>query len=165
MKLILLLILVSCSTLKKTVIYSSLSGAALGGVGGYSLSPDNESRAANAAIFGVVGAGVAALAGYSLYKDDPRNMKLKHMLEKPKRDGEIELDLEGININANLEQSEFYKSPSKDLPEKLRGKIKEQFIIKYQSKERYVNQGDKTYYIPSFEIYEHAYENLGEQDE
>ena len=161
---LLLLSLMSCSTLKKTLIYSGLSGGIAGAAGGYVLSPDAESRAANAAIFGVVGAGIAALLGYSMYSDDPRNQKLNHMLVPKKlKDNEMELDLGEIKIDASLEKGETFKTPRKELPEKLKGKVKEQFIIKYESKERYVNKGNKTFYVPSFEIYEHAYENLEEK--
>ena len=167
MKLIFLVILLSsCSTMKKTLIYSSLSGATLGASAGYALSPDDESRGANALVFGVVGAGLTALAGYALYENDPRNKKLKHMLEKKKLNpNEIEIDLGGINIDADLKKSDVFSSPVKALPEALKGKVKEQFIIKYESKERYVNKDNKTYYIPSFEVYEHAYDNLGGESE
>ncbi|MBT4789937.1 MAG: hypothetical protein HON90_00070 [Halobacteriovoraceae bacterium] len=155
----------SCSTLRKTIVYSSLSGALAGASTGYLLSPDEESRGANAAVFGIVGAGISALVGYSLYEDDPRNKKLNHLLEKkePLDPNSLGIDLGQLKIDAKLSQGDVYKSPSKKLPKKLRGKIKEQYIIKYQSKERYVNKGDKTYYIPSFEIYEHAYETLGDE--
>ena len=158
-----LLSLLSCSTLKKTLIYGGLSGAVAGAAGGYVLSPDEESRAANSAIFGLIGAGLATLIGYSMYEDDPRNQKLNHMLlPKKLNENEMQLDLGGIKIDASLEKGETFKTPRKELPEKLRGKVKEQFIIKYESKERYVNKGNKTFYVPSFEIYEHAYENLEE---
>ena len=63
---LILLILVhvsACSTLKKTIIYSALSGGMVGASAGALLSPDVESRGANAVIFGLVGASVAALAG------------------------------------------------------------------------------------------------------
>ena len=43
---------------------------------------------------------------------------------------------------------------------KLKGKVKKQYVIKYQSKERYLNKGNKTFYIPPFQIYEHSYESL-----
>lgn len=157
----------SCSTMRKTLIYSSLSGAALGASAGYALSPDSESRGANAAVFGVVGAGLTALVGYALYEDDPRNKKLKHMLEPAKEvnPNELGIDLGGVNIEAQLSRGDIYKTPTKDLPEKLKGKIKEQYIIKYQSKERYLNKGSKTYYVPSFDIYEHAYDELGGESE
>ena len=160
------MILSSCSTLKKTIVYSSLSGAMAGGAAGYTLSPNKESQGVNAAIFGLIGAGVAALAGYALYEDDPRNQKLNHMLESSDQLGpnKLGLDLNDLKIEANLTQSETFKTPDKKLPKELRGKIKKQYIIKHQSKERYINKGNKTFYIPSFQIYEHAYDNINSKD-
>ena len=163
------LIISSCSSMKKTIVYSSLSGGLAGASAGYALSPDKESQGANAAIFGLVGAGLSALIGYALYEDDPRNQKMNHMLEERKRldPNSLELDLGNLNIEANLSKDEVYQTPAKELPEKLKGKIKQQYIIKYQSKERYLNKGNKTFYIPSFQIYEHAYDEVlgGEKNE
>lgn len=161
-------LLTSCSTMKKTIIYSSLSGAIAGASGGYLLSPDKQSRGVNAAIFGLVGAGIAALAGYSMYEDDPRNKKLNHMLDEPIAMGpnSLDLDLDDLKIEANLSKEEAYKTPLRDLPDELKGKVKKQYVIKYQSKERYLNKGNKTFYIPPFQIYEHSYENIeGDKDE
>ncbi len=162
------ILLTSCSTLKKTVVYSSLSGAMAGASAGYLLSPDKPSRGVNAAIFGLVGAGVAALAGYSLYEEDPRNKKLNHLLDPQDAidSGSLELDLDNLRIDANLSKEETYKTPVKELPPQLKGKIKKQYVIKYQSKERYLNKGNKTFYIPPFQIYEHSYESLeGDKNE
>ena len=160
---ILILAVTSCSTMKKTLIYSSLAGGVTGATAGAILSPNKESRGANAAVFGLVGAGLAALAGYALYKDDPRNYKLDQMLMEEKKAGvlynpnELEIGLGSLNIDANLSKEEAYKVPVKELPEKLKGKVNRQFLIKYQSKERYVKKGNKTFYIPAFDVYEHAY--------
>ena len=160
LKIILLVsFITSCSTLKKTIIYSSLAGGMAGATSGVLLSPDKENRGANAAVFGLIGAGVAALAGYALYQEDPRNQKLKPMLDMDlDNPNKVDLDLDGLNIEANLSQSDKYMSPKMDLPKELEGKIKKQYLIKYQSKERYINKGAKTYYIPPFQIYEHAYD-------
>lgn len=156
-----LVVLCSCSTMKKTIIYSSLAGGMAGAAGGVMLSPNKESQGANAAVFGLIGAGVAALTGYALYKDDPRNYKLDNMLldEKKKEinPNELEIGLGDFKIDASLDKQEAYEVPVKELPEKLRGKVNRQYLIKYQSKERYIKKGSKTYYVPAFEIYEHAY--------
>ena len=156
------LILSSCSTLKKTIVYSSLSGGLAGATAGYALSPDRESQGANAAIFGLVGAGLTVLIGYALYEDDPRNQKLNHMLDDKKvtNPNSLGIDLDDFKIEANLSKQEVYETPMKELPAVLQGKVKKQYIIKYESKERYLNKGNKTYYIPSFQIYEHAYDNV-----
>ncbi len=159
---LLLLSLVSCSSLKKTIVYSSLAGGMAGAASGYVLSPNKESLGFNTAVFGLLGAGAAALLGYSIYEDDPRNKKLNHMLEKedPLGANTLGLDLNDLKIEASLNQGEMYETPVKTLPKELEGKVKQQYIIKYQSKERYLNKGNKTYYIPSFEIYEHAYDHM-----
>lgn len=155
-----LLLLSACSSMKKTIIYSALSGAMVGASAGALLSPDAESRGANAAIFGLVGAGVAALAGYALYQDDPRNYKLQNMLldpEKKENPNELELGPSQFKINANLEKREAYQVPVKDLPPALVGKVNKQYLIKYESKEQYLKKGSRTFYVPAFDIYEHAY--------
>ena len=164
---LILLILVhvsACSTLKKTIIYSALSGGMVGASAGALLSPDVESRGANAVIFGLVGASVAALAGYALYQDDPRNYKLDNMLldpAKPENPHELELGPPQFKINAKLESQETYQVPVKDLPPALLGKVNKQYLIKYESKEQYLKKGNKTFYVPAFDIYEHAYgENM-----
>lgn len=160
---ILILSITSCSTMKKTLIYSSLAGGATGATAGAMLSPNAESQGANAAIFGLIGAGIAALAGYALYKDDPRNYKLNQMLLDKERGNDsydpnaIEICLGNLNIDANLNKKEAYQVPVKELPEKLKGKVNRQFLIKYQSKERYVKKRNKTFYIPAFDVYEHSY--------
>ena len=149
--------------MKKTLIYSAMAGGATGATAGAVLSPNKESQGANAAVFGLLGAGVAALAGYALYKDDPRNYKLDNMLmdEKeakvPYNPNEIEIGLGNLKIDANLNKREAYKVPVKELPTQLKGKVNRQYLIKYQSKERYVKKGNKTFYIPAFDVYEHAY--------
>lgn len=160
--LILSMSLSSCSSLKKTLIYSAMAGGATGATAGTVLSPNKESRGANAAVFGLIGAGAAALAGYALYKDDPRNYKLDNMLMDDKKvqhidPNQFEIGLGNLKIDANLTKEEAYKVPVKELPEKLKGKVNRQYLIKYQSKERYVRKGSKTFYIPAFDVYEHAY--------
>lgn len=157
----------SCSSMKKTIIYSSLSGGLAGAAAGYTLSPDKESQGANAAIFGVLGAGLSALIGYALFEDDPRNQKLNHLLEDNKdlNPNSLGLDLGNLKIEANLTNEGLYKTPSIELPDELKGKIKKQYVIKYESKERYLHKGSKTYYVPSFKIFEHAYDDvLGEKE-
>ena len=155
-------LLSSCSSMKKTILYSSLSGGLAGAASGYALSPDKESRGANAAIFGVLGAGLTALIGYALFEDDPRNQKLNHMLEdkSSSNPNSLGLDLGDLKIEANLSNEGVYKTPTMDLPKELKGKIKKQYVIKYESKERYLHKGSKTYYIPSFKIFEHAYDEI-----
>ncbi|MCK5074651.1 MAG: hypothetical protein KAQ98_14570 [Bacteriovoracaceae bacterium] len=167
--LILLLFLCSCSSMKRTILYSSLAGGMAGATAGALLSPDKESTGFNTAIFGLTGAAVAALAGYMMYEDDPRNKKLKNMLMadgEKKKPGMVEIGLGDLKIEAQMDKKEAYKVPLKELPMELKGKVKKQYLIKYESKERYINSGSKTFYIPEFEIYEHSYDEKigGEHD-
>jgi len=160
--LLIFIFLPSCSSLKKTLIYSSLAGGMTGAATGALLSPNKASQGANAAVFGLIGAGVAALTGYALYQDDPRNYKLQNMLmdEMPKAKAdprELEIGLGNFKIDASLAKQEAYEVPVRELPEKLKGKVNKQYLIKYQSKERYIQNGSKTFYIPAFDVYEHAY--------
>ena len=160
--------LASCSSLKRTLVYSSLAGGVTGAISGFALSPNKESQGANAAVFGAIGAGVSALVGYALYEDDPRNYKLKSMMldpqaSKDKDANDIDFNFGPLKIETKLTEGEAYQTPITDLPEKLKGKVSKQFLIKYRSRERYVRKGDKTFYIPPFEVYQHAYgENLEE---
>ena len=162
------LFLSSCSTLKKSLIYSGSSGLVAGSIAGANLSPNKESRVINAVVFGLIGAGIAGGTGYLLYKDDPRNYKLNNMLISGKPEV-IEFDLETIKINMGLNKQEAYQVPLKNLPKELKGKVSKQFIIKHKSNEQYLQKGKKTYYIPSFSIYEHSYSSpvgseTGKQD-
>ena len=153
-----------CSSLKKTLIYSASSGALAGAVAGAALSPNKESRKANALVFGLVGAGVAGSIGYLLHQDDPRNYKLQNMLVEH-RPQDLQLDLETIKINMGLNKKEAYTVPVKELPKALMGKVGRQFVIKHESKEQYLRRGEKTYFIPSFSIYEHSYSLPTEKNE
>jgi hypothetical protein len=153
----------SCSSLKRTLVYSAASGAVAGASSGVLLSPNKESRGANGVVFGLVGAALTGLVGYALYEDDPRNYKLKHMLtpKKEVEEDDLAIDLGKIKINADLTKKESHSVPVTNLPKELEGKVSKQFLIKYQSKERYVKKGNKTFYIPSFSVFEHAYEDKG----
>ena len=151
-------LLSSCSSLKRTIVYSSLSGGMAGSLAGAVLSPTKKDRGANALVFGAIGAGLAALSGYALYKDDPRNYKLKQMLTPEKKNpNSISLGLGPLKLNAQLNKKEMYRVPVRELPDKLKGKVGKQYLIKYHAKERYIKLGAKTYYIPAFEIFEYTY--------
>jgi phage tail tape-measure protein len=106
--LILSFVLVSCSTYKKTITYSSISGAVAGGMAGAALSPDSYSRPHNAVIFGAVGALTAGFLGHFLYNEDPRNRKFDELklddeekLKWEKKSNE-ELNVGPVNITFNF---------------------------------------------------------------
>ena len=164
-KIFFLFVVFGCSSLEKTLIYSSASGMLAGASSGVLLSPNRESRHLNGVIFGLTGAIVAGGVGYLLYRDDPRNYKLKNMLTEEERMNFIELDLEQMKINMSIDKEEAYKVPPvKDLPLELKGKVGRQFVIKYISKERYLKKDNKTFYIPAFSIYQHSYNLPGEEE-
>ena len=148
------LILGACSTLKKTVIYSALSGGIAGAATGAMLSPNRESIKGNGIIFGILGAGIAAGIGRALYKDDPRNYKLKHMLLGKR---EIEIPLGETSFNAKLNSRAIYPVPLMKLPKGLKGKVGKQYLIKHRSKERVIKKDGKTLIVPAFDVYEHSY--------
>ena len=160
---IFIFLLQSCSSLKKTFIYTSASGVLAGATSGVLLSPNKEVRLVNGVVFGLAGAAVAGSVGWLLYKDDPRNFKLKNMLTGSEQREFIELDLGQMKINMSIDKEEAYKIPPiRNLPSKLKGKVGRQFVIKYTSKERYLKKNNKTFYIPSFSIYEHSYNLPGQ---
>lgn len=153
----LIFIFSSCASLNKSISYGSIAGAMVGGLSGSVFSPNERSRNKNIALFGAIGALAGGYLGGKIYKEDPRNKKLKPMLDMNRDINQVNFGLDGININANLNPSEKYLSPQINLPKHLEGKVKKQYLIKYKAKERYINKGNKTYYIPPFEVYEHAY--------
>jgi len=86
--LILLILLTSCSSLKRQQLYSGLTGAliagTLGALIGKSLSPNEQSNKLNTAIGASVGLAVGAASGALLgtyfWQEDPRNLPLKPMI-------------------------------------------------------------------------------------
>ena len=145
--------LISCSSMKKTLIYSSLAGGLSGAVSGAILAPNKESVGGNALILGATGAAVAAGLGYLLYKDDPRNQKLNQMLF-----GEnLDINLGNFQVATELERKANYQVPTIPLPKALKDKVPKQYLIKYKSKDQVINQGAKTFYVPSFNVFEHSF--------
>ena len=147
--------MIACSSLRRTITYSALSGAMAGAASGVALSPNKKSNKGNALIFGLATAVLAAGVGYALYQDDPRNYQLKHMLLG--QSTKLDINLGTFNINAKLDKKEAYSIPVKKLPAKLKGIVNQQYLIKHRSKERVIKQRGRTFYIPAFEAYEHSY--------
>ena len=154
----LLSFLSSCSSLKRTLVYSSIAGGTAGIATGVVVSPNRKSRPANMIVYGALGASLAALTGYWIYRDDPRNTPLTPMLDlKPEPTGKLEIESDKFRISAAVNPEGIYKVPVMKLPPALAGKVGRQYLIKYRSKERYIRQNGKTWYIPDFEIYRYAY--------
>ena len=160
----LFLFLSSCSSLKRTIVYSSLAGGVGGVATGVAVSPNKKSRPVNMAVYGVLGAGLVALTGYWIYRDDPRNQPLAPMLDL-KPSGKLEIESDKLRISAAVTPTEIYEVPIRKLPPALVGKVGRQYLIKYRYKERYIRQGGKTWYIPDFEFYQYAYGDNGSKEE
>ena len=152
-----------CSNLKRTLIYSSLAGGTAGVATGVVVAPNKKSRPVNMAVYGALGAGLAALAGYRLHRDDPRNRPLAPMLDpQPRPAGNLEIESDKLRISAAVTPTEIYRVPVMELPPALVGKVGRQYLIKYRSKERTLRRGGMTWYIPGFDIYRYAYgDNTG----
>lgn len=154
------LITTSCSSLNSTLVYGSLSGAAVGAIAGHTLSPDKESDVFNTVTWGAVGAFIGAVVAYLLRADDPDNQEMKQMIRKDK----IETDQRPLNedfgfqlIKAN--DSKSYVVPDQSLPERLKGKVKKQIVTEHIINERVEKkEGGKTIVYPETKVYEYDYQ-------
>lgn len=159
-------LLVSCSTLKKTMISSALVGGVIGGVGGSVFSPDRESRDKNAFMFSLVGAGIGILGGYLLHEGANDQEVRKTMIMEPERNKiqdvpllDFSPELKDIKPEINIKAVKKYEVPQEQLPAELKGKVKKQYIMEYQSEPRTIQVGKKTIQIDSFKAWEATYED------
>ena len=163
----LLSFLSSCSSLERTLVYSSIAGGTAGVATGVVVAPNRRSRLVNMIVYGTLGASLAALTGYQLYRDDPRNKPLAPMLDlQPEPASKLEIESDRIRISAAVNPEGIYRVPVMKLPPALAGKVGRQYLIKYRSKERTIRQNGKTWYIPHFDIYQYAYgDNTNSEEE
>ncbi len=154
-----------CSTLKKTIITTSFTGAAIGGAGGAIFSPNRDSVSKNAFIFSLLGAGIGALGGYLMHDRPISQKKLKNMLldDEKKIPQEIPLfdfseELKKLKPKVTFKPVKKYQVPLKKLPKELQGKVKKQFIMEYQSEAQTIKIGNRTFQISPFKAWEHIYE-------
>ena len=169
MKIKVLLILVlslltSCSSLKRSMIAGGLIGGLAGGTGGALFSPDSGSRDKNAYVFGVLGAAVGTGLVY-LFSDQPKSkMQAPMILDGPTQTHqEVPLfdfspELKDIRPEVNFKPVKKYEVPLEKLPPELEGKVKKQFIIEYESDARTLEINNRTIQISPFKAWEHIYE-------
>lgn len=158
--LILAALLSSCSTLKKTLIYSAASGAVVGGATGRALSPDKESNNFNTALGALTGALTSALFGYYFWSDANPDLKLK--TPKPIENKKLPilddpvLNLGNLGLPQNLEPlgSKQYISINGKTPEEINEETKRPYYRVYKTQKRKIEKGNKVYVVPSYKIYE-----------
>ncbi len=161
-RLFLLLVFMSCSSLKKSVITSAVIGGVVGSLGGSVFSPTEEDKEKNKFLFGTLGAAAGAGIAYTLY-EDPAKKELNKMLLNKDINEEIPLfdfsaDLKDIKPSVNFKPLKKYEVPQEKLPTHLKGKVKKQYIIEYESPEKTIQVGNRTISISPFKAYEHVYE-------
>lgn len=164
---IFLLTLTSCSSLRGSITVGSILGGTLGAMSGVVFSPNKESRAGNALVFGTIGAGAGALLSHYLYTTDPENRDLKQMIipdeNKNKKTETVPLfdfnpELKNIKPELTFKPLKKYEVPIEKLPESLQGKVKKQYLLEYESEAKTIQYQGKTIEIAPFKAYEHVYE-------
>lgn len=161
---LLLLLLASCSTLKKSVGAGALIGGLVGGTGGAVFSPDEYSRDKNAYMGGVIGAIAGAGLAYLFHDEPKKKMAGPMLLDEPTQfHKEVPLfdfspELRHIQPEVNFKPMKKYEVPLEKLPPELEGKVKKQFIIEYESDARTLEINNRTIQISPFKAWEHVYE-------
>lgn len=117
-----------CSTLSggKRVMSFSLAGAGAGAVSGAALSPNEESRALNALVFGLSGALVGG--GLALLTD-PNLMTAETS------------DLKKRELGSRQEANEYLVLPEQELPEFLQRRVQPAIIEEFVEKDHVTDEG------------------------
>lgn len=159
-----LVILSGCSSLNKTMLYSSLAGTLAGGLLGHSLSPNKSSEQANAVVFGLVGGAASAGAAYFLYREARPDLKLKSSPLKeevqlaPIQDTNLSVDaLRVVPPLVPVTEKKVIEF-SQNVPEEVRKSARKQYYIKHKTKPITIEDKSKTFEIPSFEVIESGVE-------
>jgi hypothetical protein len=155
---ILIFFLQGCSSLKRSMVYGGLAGGMMGGIAGNVLSPNPESRTPNIAVWGSVGALIGAGLGYYFFNDDPENQDLPNMILPS---NQKELTLEGKLQNTIIipKDSRKYQIERGPIPEHLKGKVKNPFVIEHVIPERVEEfKNGKTITIEAHKAWEVSFE-------
>ncbi|HXH74376.1 MAG TPA: hypothetical protein VNJ08_05400 [Bacteriovoracaceae bacterium] len=156
--LIILMILTSCSSVKKSLLYGGMAGAAIGVIAGSALSPDPESKAPNMAVWGSLGLLAGAGLGYFFHMDDPENRELPSMILPS---GERSTSLKGKLDEAIVfpSESKKFKVETGPLPNHLKDKVKNPYIIEHTIPERVEEmKNGKTITIEAHKAWEVSFE-------
>jgi len=162
--LLIILLLTSCSTLKKSMIAGALVGGVVGATGGALYSPDENSRDRNAYLFGIVGAAATAGIVYLIHDGPKKPTQTPMILDEPiQTHKEVPLfdfspELKHLRPEVSFKPMKRYEVPLEKLPPELEGKVKKQFIIEYESDARTLEIENRTIQISPFKAWEHVYE-------
>lgn len=147
--LMLFLILSSCSSYKRTMIYSSLSGCATGGLSGRALSPNKESKNANLLFGCAIGGAITAGVSHLLYEDNPLNKTLPPMkLDKTDEINQSTIDLGKIQLNLNPKAVSKHPIPIENLPDDMKRFVDTPYVIKHYQPPTTIKEKNKIIYLP-----------------
>lgn len=161
--LLIALLLSSCATRKKTIIYSALASSIAGTLVGKAVSPNEESNSVNMAGGMIVGAIVGGVYGDSVYRDRHPDIEMKEIpLERsPNRVNQIKLNLSNLGIPSYT--PEILKSTDKEyvqVSSQHKGIARRQYVIEHLVEERSIIAPDgKKYIYPKMKIIEVGVEN------
>lgn len=149
----------SCSSLKKSMVYSGLGFGAVGALAGSSLSPDEYSRPHNAAIVGGIGALLGAGLAYYFWKDDPENRDLKQMIIPGNKIDSSNLDSRQQIIIPRESSKYQMRDLGVEVPENIKKKLPKAYVIEHVIPERVEKLNDgKSISIESHKAYEVSFE-------
>lgn len=175
MKLLILLLFISCSTLNKSKLYSGAAGAVIGGlvgsVAGKELSPNSESDNFNQNLGLSLGAASGALIGSHLgaksFKEDPENFKgdpIEIEYKNKKKDNlvplnQTEIQLSDLGIKIEATTPEVYQvKTTPEVPAKYKDDVYKQLVIKHKIPEKRIRlKNGKTYILKETELIEHKF--------
>lgn len=147
----------SCSSIDKSMIYSGLAGAVIGGFVGRFASPDRESDKVNIAIGSIIGGISGAGVGAYFFNQDPDNRNMKTMLNTSSSN---QNSLNHFEIGVPISEKFYTITPdTSNIPEHLKDKVKKQIIIEKTIPERVVKgEGGKATLIPETKVIEFDYQ-------